>query len=359
MPAVDQTRVAIPPPAAVIPRIALWLYAVSALIILLIVYGGWVRLTRSGLSIVEWNVVTGVLPPLGDAEWQEEFTKYRKTPEYKKVNRGISLPAFKEIYYREFTHRLLGRVTGLAYVAPLVLLLLRRAIPRGRIWAYLGIGLLFAVQGLVGWLMVKSGLEDRPQVSHYRLVVHLGCALALLAAVLWLAFENSLPRRIDIAGSAARGVAFGLWIAVSVQIAAGGLVAGLKAGFISATYPKMFGQWIPSGLGTSTPGWLNPFENPVTLHFQHRWFALVPLVLAVVLWMKLHGPEPAQILRLSSAAVLLLIAVQAALGIAVVVYHVPPAIASLHQGNAIAIFVGALLLVFLTQNANPCLPSDG
>ena len=349
--------VSAPSHAWVNQKVALWLYVVGALIILMIVYGGWVRLTRSGLSIVEWNVVTGVLPPLGEAAWQEELTKYRRTPEYEKVNQGISLPAFKEIYYREFTHRLLGRITGLAYVAPLVLLLLRRAIPRDRIWAYLGIGLLFAVQGVVGWLMVKSGLEERPQVSHYRLVVHLGCALVLLAAVLWLAFENSL-RRCDIARPSARGVALGLWIAVSIQIAAGGLVSGLKAGFISATYPKMFGQWIPSGMGTSTPGWLNLLDNPVTLHFQHRWFALVPLALAVVLWTHLRSPGSAQILRISSDAVLLLIAVQAALGIAVVVNHVPPPIAALHQGVAIAIFIGSLLLVFLTQNANPYLPRD-
>ena len=352
MTAVDQSGLAAPRHGEVNPKVALWLYAVSALIILLIVYGGWVRLTRSGLSIVEWDVVTGVLPPLGETAWQEELTKYRKTPEYQKVNRGISLSAFKEIYYREFTHRLLGRITGLAYVAPLLVLLLRRTIPNGRIWAYLGIGLLFAIQGVVGWLMVKSGLEDRPQVSHYRLAAHLGCALALLAAVLWLAFENSL-RRIDLPGSAARGVAFALWIAVSIQIAAGGLVSGLKAGVISATYPKMFGEWIPSGLGALTPGWLNLFENLVTLHFQHRWFALVPLALAVVLWTHLRSPGATQILRVSSGVVLLLIGLQAGLGIAVVVNHVPPAIASLHQGTAIAIFIGSLLLVFLTQKTNP------
>ena len=351
MTAADPPGTALQPPGAAISRIALWLYAVGALIILLIVYGGWVRLTRSGLSIVEWNVVTGVVPPLSEAAWQQELAKYSATPEYEKVNRGISLSAFKEIYYREFTHRLLGRITGLAYVAPLVFLLLRRALPRGRIWAYLGIGLLFAVQGLVGWLMVKSGLEDRPQVSHYRLAVHLGCALALLAAVLWLAFENSL-RRIDFAGSAARGFAIGLWLAVDVQILAGGLLSGLKAGFISATYPKMFGQWIPPGLGAAVPGWLNLFENPVTLHFQHRWFALVPLALAVALWSRFRDQGAARILRVSSSAVLLLMAVQAALGIAVVVKHVPPALASVHQGTAIAIFIGSLLLVFLTQKAN-------
>jgi cytochrome c oxidase assembly protein subunit 15 len=329
------------------PKVALWLYAVSALIIFMIVYGGWVRLTRSGLSIVEWNVVTGVLPPLDEAAWQEEFAKYQGTPEYEKINRNISLPSFKEIYSREFTHRLLGRVSGLAYVVPLVFFLVRGAIPRRRLVAYLGIGLLFALQGLVGWLMVKSGLVERPQVSHYHLVAHLGCALALLAAVLWLAFENSLSSAASAAGE--RNLALGLCLAVVAQIAAGGLVSGLKAGYVSDTYPRMFGEWIPSGLAELSPVWLNLFENPITLHFQHRWLAVVPLALAVLLWIYLRRRGADPVAQLCIGVCLLLITAQIALGIAVVVSHVPPTIASVHQGIAVAIFVVSLLLVFHTR----------
>ena len=168
-------------------QLAIWLLAVSALIVVLVAYGGWVRLTRSGLSIVEWNVVTGVVPPLSAAAWESEFAKYRQTPEYQLVNYGMELDAFKFIYYMEFGHRLLGRIAGLLFVLPLLYFLCRRAIPRAHIPTYLGIGLLFALQGLVGWLMVKSGLDDRPQVSHLRLTLHLCCALALLAACLWQA----------------------------------------------------------------------------------------------------------------------------------------------------------------------------
>ena len=168
-------------------QLAVWLLAVSALIVILVAYGGWVRLTRSGLSIVEWNVVTGVVPPLSAAAWESEFAKYRQTPEYQLVNYGMELAAFKFIYYMEFGHRLLGRLAGLLFVVPLLYFLYRRAIPRAHIPTYLGIGLLFALQGLVGWLMVKSGLDDRPQVSHLRLTLHLSCALALLAACLWQA----------------------------------------------------------------------------------------------------------------------------------------------------------------------------
>ena len=243
-------------------QLAIWLLAVSALIVVLVVYGGWVRLTRSGLSIVEWNVVTGVVPPLSAADWESEFAKYRQTPEYQLVNYGMELDEFKFIYYMEFGHRLLGRIAGLLFVLPLLYFLCRRAIPRAHIPAYLGIGLLFALQGLVGWLMVKSGLDDRPQVSHLRLTLHLCCALALLAACLWqaLGYLSSASEAWPVPRSVRRLCAW-LFAAICLQIAAGGLVAGLKAGHLSDTFPKMFGVWIPAGLWSMQPPLLNLLDN--------------------------------------------------------------------------------------------------
>ena len=336
------------------PKVGLWLYGMGGLIVMMIVYGGWVRLTRSGLAIVEWNVVTGVVPPLSEASWQEKLASYRDTPEYKKVNHGIALAAFKDLYIREYTHRLLGRITGLAFVIPLIIFLVRGTLPRNRILAYLGIGILFAVQGLVGWLMVKSGLVDNPQVSHYRLVIHLGCALALLAAVLWLAFENSITPTGDNT-TTGRNLALGLFVALIVQIGAGGLMAGLKAGYVSATFPEMMGSWVPSGLATLTPAMLNLLENPVMVHFQHRWFALVPLGLAVALSAFLRKTRAASGLRLCSDLCLLLLLAQFGLGIAVVVKHVHPPIASLHQATAAIVFILSLLTVFLSR-PTPTLP---
>ena len=170
------------------PSIALWLFAVSLLIVLMVAMGGWVRLTHSGLSMVEWHVVTGVVPPMSEQAWEDAFQRYQLTPEYVQINHGINLAEYRFIYYMEWGHRLLGRLTGLAFVIPLVLFGLRHAIPRHRLPAFAAIALSFALQGLLGWLMVMSGLVDQPRVSHLRLTLHLTAALALLAACLWLAF---------------------------------------------------------------------------------------------------------------------------------------------------------------------------
>ena len=152
--------------------VGLWLLSVCTIITILIVFGGWVRLTRSGLSIVEWNVITGIIPPLSESDWHSEFAKYQQSPEYKKINAGMPLEEFKFIYHMEFWHRFLGRIAGLSYVLPLLYFIKRGVIQRAQMLTYLGIGLLFALQGLIGWLMVKSGLEDRPSVSHLRLTLH-------------------------------------------------------------------------------------------------------------------------------------------------------------------------------------------
>ena len=322
-------------------QLAIWLLAVSALIVVLVVYGGWVRLTRSGLSIVEWNVVTGVVPPFSAAAWESEFAKYRQTPEYQLVNYGMELDAFKFIYYMEFGHRLLGRLAGLLFVVPLLYFLCRRAIPRAHIPAYLGIGLLFALQGLVGWLMVKSGLDDRPQVSHLRLTLHLCCALALLAACLWQALGYlASAAAVPSVPRLARRLCAWLFAAICLQIAAGGLVAGLKAGHLSATFPKMFGVWVPTGLWSMQPPLLNLLDNPTTVHFQHRFFAFAVLGLALALWWVARRTPLQPVANL----ILCLVAAQIGLGIATVVAHVPLALASLHQAVAVVLFAVVLFL---------------
>ena len=322
--------------------LAHWLLAVSALIVILVIFGGWVRLTRSGLSITEWNVVTGVVPPLSNQAWESEFAKYRQTPEYRIVNYGMGLDQFKFIYYMEFGHRFLGRVAGLLFVVPLFYFLFRHRLPRAHIPSFLGIGLLFALQGLVGWLMVKSGLNDRPQVSHLRLTLHLSCALALLAACLWRAFDYLSPAAIQQTPRGVRRLCAGLLAALCLQIAAGGLVAGLKAGHISDTFPKMFGAWIPTGLWAMQPPLVNLIDNAATVHFQHRFFAFAVLALALWSWWVIRRQAP----HLQTAAlwVLGLVVVQIALGVVTVLLHVQLGLASSHQAVAVALFCAALFL---------------
>lgn len=326
-----------------------WLLCICALIAILIVFGGWVRLTRSGLSIVEWNVITGIIPPLSEGDWHSEFAKYRQSPEYQKINAGMPLEEFKFIYHMEFWHRFLGRIAGLSYVLPLLYFMQRGIIQRAQVPTYLGIGLLFALQGLVGWLMVKSGLEDRPSVSHVRLTLHLSCALLLLAACLWQAFQHLLPRvRCSSPNPLWRPSAL-FFAALCLQIVGGGFVAGLKAGYISDTFPLMFGQLVPSGLFSQYPAWINLLDNAATVHFQHRWFAFVVLGLAGWLYYKGRAPDSPPLLRRSTQAVLAICLLQVLLGIATVLGGMPIAVASLHQATAVALFSAGLFTCYCSS----------
>ena len=322
--------------------LAQWLLAVSTLIVILVIFGGWVRLTRSGLSITEWNVVTGIVPPLSDQAWEGEFAKYRQTPEYRIVNYGMGLDQFKFIYYMEFGHRFLGRFAGMVFVVPLFYFLFRGRLPRDHIPSFLGIGVLFALQGLVGWLMVKSGLSDRPQVSHLRLTLHLSFALALLAACLWRAFDYLQPTARQQTPRVVRRLCAALLAALCLQIAGGGLVAGLKAGHISDTFPKMFGAWVPAGLWTMQPPLVNLINNATTVHFQHRDFGFAVLALALWTWWAIRLRTP----HLQTAAlwVLGLVVIQIGLGVATVLLHVQLELASSHQAVAVALLCAALFL---------------
>ncbi len=323
------------------PAVGRWLLIISLLIFLMVAFGGLVRLTRSGLSIVEWNVVTGIIPPLSHSDWEAEFTLYQQSPEYKKINFGMNISDFKFIYHMEFWHRFFGRLLGLSYLLPLIFFLYKRAIPSNKILQYVGIGLLFVLQGIIGWLMVKSGLEDRPSVSHIRLTLHLLGALALLGTCLWSAMSHLLPPRLPHGGIIRRLSAF-LIITLIMQIAAGGLVAGLKAGYISNTFPLMFEQLIPNGLLNLKPTMINFVDNPATVHFQHRWFGF--LILAVSAAMYYMGKtEKSRLLRRSTKTVLILCLIQISLGIITVLSSVAITVASLHQIVAVALFMGSLL----------------
>jgi len=323
----------------------LWLFIFAGLVAFLVVFGGYTRLTRSGLSIVEWNPVHGAFPPIGEQAWLEEFAKYKETPEYQQVNKGMTLEAYQQIFYIEWFHRQIARFAGLFYAIPVFYFLFKGAIPRREFGIYVVMGLMFIGQAFMGWFMVASGLVDRPSVSHIRLTMHLFLALVLFGLSLWVALGHCFG--FHKLGEKARWsplskLAAGSLAVLLVQIAYGGFTAGLKAGHISSTWPLMFGRLIPPGLFNSA---LNLVESPQTVAFIHRWFAFAALFAVTWLYFvaRKHGYG-----RDITNGILFLVglgAAQITLGVLVVVFYVPISLALIHQAVALVLF--ALSIYFI------------
>ncbi|MBK5221285.1 MAG: COX15/CtaA family protein [Acidimicrobiia bacterium] len=302
----------------------------------MIVVGGLTRLTQSGLSMVRWEPVSGVLPPLSEDSWQAEFDAYKAHPEYRLVNRDMDLSEFKAIFLWEYVHRLLGRIIGLALVVPFVWLLWRRAVPPGCAGRLAGLVLLVGVQGLIGWWMVTSGLVDRPDVAHERLAIHLLAAMLLLVGLLWTA----LDLRADAAGRWAvedrptRWIG-PFWTLLVVQLIMGAFVAGLDAGALFTTWPRMAGRWRPPGLTALHPWWSNLVDNPVTVQFVHRWLAVAVAAVAVGAAVVLHRAGARVVAWALGASVLL----QFGLGLITLLNAAPVPLAALHQAGAVLLVV--------------------
>lgn len=325
--------------------IAYWLLACCFMVFATTVVGGVTRLTRSGLSIVEWQPVMGTIPPLSEGDWLEAFAKYRESPEYRKVNEGMTLGEFKFIFWWEWGHRLLGRSIGVVFLLPLVWFVVRRRVDRvlvPRLFAFLGLG---ALQGLLGWYMVRSGLVDDPWVSPYRLTAHLGLAFLIFALMLWTALD--LLRARTATPSAPVGVrrlAAGVVGVVYLMVLTGGLVAGLRAGYAYNTFPLMNGYLVPPGMWELTPWWMNFFNNITTVQFDHRLFAGFLSGLGPWLWWRVRGAVKLPRARLAADLMLAMIAVQVTLGIATLLQMVPVAWAAAHQAGAM-LLLGAVLWV--------------
>jgi cytochrome c oxidase assembly protein subunit 15 len=331
--------------------VALWLLACCALVFCMVVVGGVTRLTHSGLSIVEWKPLVGTLPPLDDAQWQETFAKYRLTPEYREVNRGMSLAEFKGIFWWEYYHRLLGRIIGVAFLLPYLWFLARRRIPPGYAGRLAGIFVLGGLQGAMGWYMVKSGLVDDPRVSQFRLTAHLGLAFLIFAAMFWTA--QSLLRAPPAPSPAVRALGRrALWLSllVFVMVLTGGFVAGIRAGFAYNTWPLMNGHLVPPELFMLDPWWRNFFWNMATVQFQHRLIAYA-LALAIpwLWWRVVSTPAAPAAARRGAHALLAAIGVQIALGIATLLLGVPLSLAAAHQAGAVVVLAAALNLAHALQ----------
>jgi heme a synthase len=330
--------------ASHIRALRLWLGFVALLVVAMILVGGATRLTDSGLSITEWQPIMGAVPPLSEADWQKVFAAYQKIPEYRELKRGMTLDAFKTIYWWEWSHRFLGRLIGVAFFVPFIAFWLAGTIPRGLLPRLLGLFALGGLQGVVGWYMVRSGLVDRTDVSQYRLAAHLGIAVLILGYTLWLLFGLGAEagRREGTGSRSAVWVAAAVLALIYLQMLAGALVAGLDAGLGFNTWPLIAGALVPDGLGALTPWYLNPFENPLTVQFDHRMLAysVVLATLAQAAWLGLRRSSPG----LGASAVFLacLALLQATLGVWTLLLRVPIPLGLAHQAGAVAVFAAGV-----------------
>ncbi len=322
--------------------VAHWLVLGALFVLLMVVVGGITRLTHSGLSMVTWKPVTGIIPPISEQDWLTEFDEYKSSPEYIKRNFDFTLSDFKGIYFWEYIHRLLGRLLGLLFVVPFVIFFFKGYLGRkGLLRKLLFVFLLGGLQGLIGWYMVKSGLVDRPDVSHFRLALHLCTALFLVSYLWWVAMSVYFPNHSS--GQVKLGRILNIiLVLLGLQIIYGGFVAGLKAGLYHTTYPKMTNDWVPAsileGLGSNGLGHL--VNDPVAVQFIHRWLALVVVIL--IIWYVVKRMQGATIIQKRAAWWLIgMVVLQFVLGVLTLVNAVPVGLGVLHQ-------FGAALLLLLT-----------
>lgn len=334
--------------------LAWWLLACALVIYAMILLGGVTRLTGSGLSMVEWRPLMGVVPPLGEAAWQAVFDKYRQFPEYQQINRGMNLEQFKTIFMYEYLHRVLGRLIGLLFAVPLAYFALRGRIRPGLMPRLLALLVLGGCQGLLGWYMVKSGLVDRPSVSQYRLTAHLGLAVALYAAIVWqvLALWPSRPSTDERAGDGLEGLA--RWapvlpVLIYLMILSGALVAGTDAGYSYPSWPRMGPSFVPDGLYATSPGWLAAFEDVTTIQFNHRIFAYLLLLVVGTFALRLFLQADNALLRGCALALVAALLLQVGLGIGALLSHVAVPVAAAHQGGAILLLTVTLLSAFVLR----------
>jgi heme a synthase len=331
--------------------VGIWLVVWAVMLLLIVVIGGVTRLTESGLSITEWAPVTGIVPPLSEEAWERAFTAYQRIPEYQQLNRGMTLEEFKRIYFWEYLHRLWARLVGLAFAVPFAVFLVRGGLPPRLTWRLASLLVLTGVQGALGWFMVASGLSERTDVSQYRLAAHLGLALVIYVATVWMAADvlggpaapppgRPAARRLEGLRTLA-GVLAGL---VFLTALAGAFVAGLDAGRMFNTFPFMAGRLVPAGYGAVEPWWRNLFENGIAAQFNHRWLGVLCLAVALGVWgwglrTGLAGRGKVLLMLLPLVAL-----AQVTLGIVTLLLATPIGIAAFHQAGAVLLLTVAVLL---------------
>ena len=339
------------PPIAV----GIWLLLCCALVFATVVVGGLTRLTDSGLSIVEWELLSGVLPPLSAAQWEDAFAAYQQYPEFQQINPDMTLEEFKSIYWLEYAHRLLGRIVGFVFLLLLLFFAVTKKLSSRLVRRLIGIFILGALQGVLGWYMVQSGLIDRPDVSHYRLAAHLGLAVLIYGLLLHAALGVLIPERIVVVGRRRGNASGGTYLAAAflfVTMLSGALVAGLDAGLIHNSFPLMDGRWIPAGLMEDDPWFINFGENLTTVQFTHRCLALTTAALVLIAWFRAMRNRAIDIDpdrggsrdHWIGHALLFALIGQIFLGVATLLYLVPLPLAIAHQTGAMVVLTMCLWL---------------
>ncbi len=332
-------------PADRLRPVRIWLYVIALMVLAMVVVGGITRLTGSGLSITEWKPISGILPPLNEADWLAEFDNYKQIPQYHELNQGMTLEGFKFIFWWEWAHRFLGRVIGFVFAVPFLVFLVQRRFSWSLAAPLAGLFVLGGLQGALGWWMVSSGLQDLTSVSQYRLAAHLGAALLLFLALVWVARRLEPARAVP--ADADRGGVLLLLALVFVQVIAGAFVAGLDAGMGYNTWPLMDGALVPNGLGAIDPWWKNLFENALTVQFVHRTIAYVIVLYIAALWVWKRGAGGFAGANGWLPRIALLVLLQAVLGITTLLLAVPLPLALGHQ--ALAFMLAGAVVAWLAD----------
>lgn len=323
-----------------------WLLAGAIMVAGMVLIGGITRLTHSGLSITEWKLIMGTIPPLNDAEWNEVFEQYKQFPEYQKVNSHFTLSEFKSIFFWEYLHRLIGRLIGMVFIIPFVIFIVRKSLSRKLIFQSLALFGLGALQGFLGWFMVKSGLVDRPSVSHFRLAIHLSAAFLTFCYILWVVLSIQRPertitsRRLAVLSRILVGV-------ISLQIIFGAFVAGLKAGLVFPTWPKMGADRIPDSVifGLKNEGLSSLFSQIVSVQFVHRTFAFIVVAMVGFVWLASQKETLNNFQQKSVQFLVLMVITQFTLGVFTLLYLVPVWLGVLHQFGALVLLSGSVFLM--------------
>ncbi len=328
-------------------HVTVWLLVICAMIYSVIAIGGYTRLTQSGLSMVDWRPISGVLPPLTQTQWIAEFEHYQQFPEYKTVNIDLSLQGFKRIFWIEYTHRMAGRLVALAFLIPFLFFQFRGYFSIAMSLRLIAVFLVGGLQGLLGWYMVRSGMVSDPSVSQYRLAAHLSLAVLLYSYVLWLSiglickkFRLGYPERSRQL-SAGIAICIGL---VAIMLVSGGFMSGTRAGFVVNTYPRMNGEWIPDMLFSLTPLWVNLFENVIAIQFTHRWVAFALVMATAIVWFQRFSMDRSAVRILLDIAMIVVIC-QFCLGVATLVSRVQLPIALAHQSGFVMLL--SILIIML------------